>query len=282
MNSSQILRCGKHLLDISKPQVMGILNTTPDSFSDGGQHYSSKSLQLDSVLKHAEMMLRAGASIIDVGGESTRPGALPVSEAEELDRVVPVVEALVARFDALVSVDTSRPSVIVESAKVGAGLINDIRALSVEGALAAAVQAQLPVCLMHMKGTPSTMQYEAEYSDVVDEVNQYLKARASVCVQAGIDEDQIILDPGFGFGKTLQHNLALLKRLPETLALGYPVLIGFSRKTMFGELLGRAVNERLAGSLAGAVLAAQKGAHIIRVHDVAETVDVLKVLRAIE
>lgn len=261
---------------------MGILNTTPDSFSDGGRHYTSQNLSLDSVLKHAESMLAAGAAIIDVGGESTRPGSLPVSEQQELDRVVPVVEALVTRFDALVSVDTSNAQVITETARVGAGIINDVRALTREGALEAAAKTGLPVCLMHMKGTPATMQEQPAYADVLDEVHAYLLERVVACESAGIAQDRIILDPGFGFGKSLEHNFELLRRLPEILALGYPLLVGFSRKTMFGQLLNRAVDERLAGSLAGALIAAQKGAHIIRVHDVAETADVLRVLKAIE
>lgn len=261
---------------------MGILNTTPDSFSDGGRHYASQNLSLDSVLKHAESMLAAGAAIIDVGGESTRPGSLPVSEQQELDRVVPVVEALVTRFDALVSVDTSNAQVITETARVGAGIINDVRALTREGALEAAAKTGLPICLMHMKGTPATMQEQPAYADVLDEVHAYLLERVVACESAGIAQDRIILDPGFGFGKSLEHNFELLRRLPEILALGYPLLIGFSRKTMFGQLLNRAIDERLPGSLAGALIAAQKGAHIIRVHDVAETADVLRVLKAIE
>lgn len=282
MKTPRILTCGKHKLDISSPCIMGILNTTPDSFSDGGRHYASQNLSLDSVLKHAESMLAAGAAIIDVGGESTRPGSLPVSEQQELDRVVPVVEALVTRFDALVSVDTSNAQVITETARVGAGIINDVRALTREGALEAAAKTGLPVCLMHMKGTPATMQEQPAYADVLDEVHAYLLERVVACESAGIAQDRIILDPGFGFGKSLEHNFELLRRLPEILALGYPLLVGFSRKTMFGQLLNRAVDERLAGSLAGALIAAQKGAHIIRVHDVAETADVLRVLKAIE
>lgn len=282
MKTPRILTCGKHKLDISSPCIMGILNTTPDSFSDGGRHYASQNLSLDSVLKHAESMLAAGAAIIDVGGESTRPGSLPVSEQQELDRVVPVVEALVTRFDALVSVDTSNAQVITETARVGAGIINDVRALTREGALEAAAKTGLPICLMHMKGTPATMQEQPAYADVLDEVHAYLLERVVACESAGIAQDRIILDPGFGFGKSLEHNFELLRRLPEILALGYPLLIGFSRKTMFGQLLNRAIDERLPGSLAGALIAAQKGAHIIRVHDVAETADVLKVLKAIE
>lgn len=275
------LSCGKHLLDLSRPVVMGILNTTPDSFSDGGSYYEEDSLSLDLVLRRAEQMLEGGAKIIDVGGESTRPGAASVSEQQELDRVIPVVEALVNKLGALVSVDTSTASVITESAKKGAGLINDVRALQREGALVAAAVTGLPVCLMHMQGQPDSMQKSPHYSDVIVEVSNFLRERASACHALGIPSERIILDPGFGFGKTLAHNLALLKRLPELSALGYPLLVGMSRKSMVAQLLGRPVDERLAGSLALAMLAAERGVAIIRVHDVAATVDVLKVLAAV-
>ena len=260
---------------------MGILNATPDSFSDGGSYYQGSRLSLDLVLKRAEQMLQQGAAILDVGGESTRPGAEPVTEQEELDRVIPVVEALVDRLDALVSVDTSSARVITEAAAAGAGLINDVRALQREGALSAAAATGLPVCLMHMQGQPTTMQQQPEYADVVQDVAHFLQARVGACLQAGIAGERVLLDPGFGFGKTLAHNLALLQRLPELAALGYPLLVGLSRKSMLGQLLGRAVNERLAGSLALAMAAAGRGAAIIRVHDVAETADVLKVWAAI-
>ena len=275
-----LFQFGKHQLDLAQPQVMGILNTTPDSFSDGGSYYQFDRLSLDHVLKRAEQMLDQGARIIDVGGESTRPGAAIVAEQEELDRVVPVVEALVTRFDALVSVDTSRPSVIREAAKAGASLINDVRALEREGALQAAVETGLPVCLMHMQGQPETMQFRPEYRDVLNEVCQYLQARAAACIAAGISADQILFDPGFGFGKTLTHNFALLQQLQQFKQMGYPLLVGMSRKSMIGQLLNRPVDQRLAGSLALALIAAQKGAAIIRVHDVAETVDALRVLAA--
>lgn len=274
------LRCGKHQLDLSRPQVMGILNTTPDSFSDGGSYYLGDRLSVDQALFRAEQMLAQGASIIDVGGESTRPGAAVVTEQEELDRVMPVIEALVQQLDALVSVDTSTARVIRESARVGASLINDVRALEREGALQAAVDSRLPVCLMHMQGQPQTMQQQPHYSDVWLDVSGYLQNRAQACTAAGIPQDQILLDPGFGFGKTLAHNFTLLRQLPRLQALGYPVLVGMSRKSMIGQLLNRPVDQRLAGSLALALLAAQKGAAIIRVHDVAETVDVLRVLEA--
>jgi dihydropteroate synthase len=274
------LRCGQHLLDLSQPVVMGILNATPDSFSDGGSYYQNQQLSLDLAMRRAEQMLAEGAKIIDVGGESTRPGAPIVSEQEELDRVIPVVEAIAGKLGALVSVDTSTASVIRESAKCGAGLINDVRALQRESALAAAAAAGLPVCLMHMQGEPDTMQQNPQYQDVVKQVADFLQARVEKCLEAGIARDQILLDPGFGFGKTLAHNFALLQRLSEFSHMGFPLLVGMSRKSMIAQLLGRPVDQRLAGSLALALLAAERGAAIIRVHDVAETVDVLKVLAA--
>lgn len=275
------LVCGKHLLDLTRPVVMGILNTTPDSFSDGGSYYKNHRLSLDLALRRAEQMLLDGAQIIDVGGESTRPGAPIVSVQEELDRVIPVVEAVVGQLGALVSVDTSSASVIRESASRGASLINDVRALQREGAVAAAAETGLPVCLMHMQGEPDTMQQNPNYSDVVEQVFGFLEDRVAVCQAAGIVREQILLDPGFGFGKTLAHNLALLKHLPELARFGFPLLVGMSRKSMVAQLLGRPVEQRLAGSLALALLAAERGAAIIRVHDVAETVDVLKVLAAV-
>ncbi len=276
------LQCAGKWLDCSRPVVMGILNTTPDSFSDGGSYFRDGKVDLSLVLKRAETMLKEGAAILDVGGESTRPGAAVVSEAEELDRVVPVVSALRAEFETLVSVDTSTPSVILESAKAGAGLINDVRALQRDGALAAASQTGLPVCLMHMQGAPDTMQNNPDYTSVVDDVEAFLTARVDACVAAGIAKEQIILDPGYGFGKTVAHNIDLLRHLDRIVDLGYPVLVGFSRKSMIGKMLGRDVDERLAGSLALAIMSAQKGAHIFRVHDVAATRDVLDMLVAVE
>lgn len=275
------LICGRHLLDLSRPVVMGVLNATPDSFSDGGSYYSDNTFSLDLALRRAEQMLSEGAQIIDVGGESTRPGSATVSGQEELDRVIPVVEALVTNLDALVSVDTSTASVITESAKKGAGLINDVRALQRDGAMAAAAATDLPICLMHMQGQPDHMQQNPVYADVVDEVIDFLCSRRAACRAQGIISERILLDPGFGFGKTLAHNLALLQRLPELGALGHPLLVGMSRKSMVAQLLGRPVSERLPGSLALAMLAAQRGASILRVHDVAATVDVLKVLAAV-
>lgn len=276
------LQFGDSALDLSQPRVMGILNTTPDSFSDGGQHYRNGRLCLDLVLTRAQQMLNEGADIIDVGGESTRPGAAPVSEAEELERVVPVVEVLVRELGAIVSVDTSTPVVIREAAVAGAGMLNDIRALQRDGALHAAAATGLPVCLMHMQGQPATMQERPRYRDPVDDVKQFLRERVSACEQAGIARQRLVLDPGFGFGKNLNHNLELLRRLPEFAELGCPLLVGLSRKSMLGELLGRDVSERLPGSLALAMAAAERGASIIRVHDVAATADVLKVLRALK
>ncbi len=275
------MRFGAHSLDLSRPRLMGVLNTTPDSFSDGGSYYRSGQLSLELALRRAQQMLEEGADIIDIGGESTRPGSTPVSEQEELDRVVPVVEAVAGQLGALVSVDTSSPAVIRETARAGAGLINDVRALQREGALAAATESGLPVCLMHMQGSPETMQERPDYRDPVEEVKAFLLERVAACESAGIGAERILLDPGFGFGKTLEHNLDLLRRLDEFEALGYPLLVGLSRKSMLGHLLGREVGERLPGSLALAMAAAQRGARIIRVHDVAPTRDVLAVLSAL-
>jgi dihydropteroate synthase len=271
------LPCGSRFLDLSRPQVMGILNVTPDSFSDGGRYG-----QRDAALRHAESMVLAGATLIDVGGESTRPGALRVSPAEELERVAPVVEAIAAGLDVIISVDTSTPAVIRESARLGAGLINDVRSLRRDGALEAAADSGLPVCLMHMRGEPGTMQQSPDYADVLSEVRDFLAQRIAVCAAAGIAAERIILDPGFGFAKTLEHNLSLFKRLESLLDLGRPLLVGVSRKSMIGGVLGHEVGERLFGSLALAALAVTKGAHILRVHDVAETVDVLRMIAAVE
>lgn len=271
------LPCGSRVLDLSRPHVMGILNVTPDSFSDGGQHAS-----LDAALRHAEAMVSAGATLVDVGGESTRPGARPVSHAEELDRVAPVVEAIARELDVIVSVDTSSPDVILECARLGAGLINDVRALSRDGALAAAAATGLPVCLMHMRGEPGDMQDNPCYRDVTAEVAAFLSERMDACAGAGIGRERIILDPGFGFAKNLAHNLSLFKNLEILQALGRPLLVGVSRKSMIGQVLGRDVSHRLAGSLGLAALAVTKGAHILRVHDVVETVDVVRMIAAVQ
>ena len=270
--ASSILQCGTKTLDLSRPSIMGIVNVTPDSFSDGGDLYDNAQLDLSKTLKVIEKMLADGADIIDIGGESTRPGAAVVSIHQELDRVIPVLEAVVERFDALVSVDTSTAEVITESSKKGASLINDVRALGREGALAAAASSQLPICLMHMQNQPQTMQIEPTYTDVVAEVLAFLDERKYICMKAGIDSQKIILDPGFGFGKTLAHNLTLFGAIDQFVATGHPVLVGVSRKTMIGQMLGlENTDERLMGSVALALLAAQRGAAILRVHDVLET-----------
>ena len=270
--ASSILKCGTKHLDLSRPSIMGIVNVTPDSFSDGGELYDNAQLDLSKTLKVIEKMLADGADIIDIGGESTRPGAAVVSTQQELDRVMPVLEAVVERFDALVSVDTSTAEVITESSKKGASLINDVRALGREGALAAAASSQLPICLMHMQNQPQTMQIEPTYTDVVAEVLAFLDERKYICMKAGIDSQKIILDPGFGFGKTLAHNLTLFGAIDQFVATGHPVLVGVSRKTMIGQMLGlENTDERLMGSVALALLAAQRGAAILRVHDVLET-----------
>ena len=277
-----ILQCAKHALNLSSPKIMGILNITPDSFSDGGSYFKEGKASLDLVLKRAETMLAEGADILDVGGESTRPGAAVVSTQEELDRVIPVVEALVKNLDTLVSVDTSTASVISESARHGAGMINDVRALMRDGALTAAAATDLPICLMHMQGQPQTMQMAPQYDDVVAEVTAFLKERISVCAAAGIAKERLLIDPGFGFGKTLTHNLALLARLTELAVFDLPILVGLSRKSLLAQLLDRGVDQRLPGSLALALVAVERGAAIVRVHDVAATKDVLKVYHSIK
>ena len=271
------LPCGSRFLDLSRPQVMGILNVTPDSFSDGGRYG-----QRDAALRHAEAMLQAGATLIDVGGGSTRPGAGAVSPLEELERVAPVVEAIVRELDVIISVDTSTPAVIREAARLGAGLINDVRSLQCDGALDAAADSGLPVCLMHMRGEPATMQQSPQYPDVVAEVREFLLERLAACAEAGIGAERVILDPGFGFAKTLEHNLSLFKHLQGLHVLGRPLLVGVSRKSMIGKVLGHEVGERLYGSLALAALALSKGARILRVHDVAQTVDVVRMIAAVE
>lgn len=257
------------------PQVMGILNVTPDSFSDGG-----KFAHIDKALAQVETMIAHGASYIDIGGESTRPGAVAVSSHDELERVIPVLKAIKARFTIQVSIDTSKASVMAESIEHGADLINDVRALQNEGCLEVIAQSHLPVCIMHMQGTPTTMQTAPSYTSVVSDVYRFFEARIAQCEAVGIKQERIIIDPGFGFGKTLEQNYELLAKLPTFKTLGTPILVGTSRKSMIGNLLNKPVNERLAGSLATALIGAQKGANIIRVHDVAETMDVLKVLQA--
>ncbi|NDC89864.1 MAG: dihydropteroate synthase [Bacteroidetes bacterium] len=260
---------------------MAILNTTPDSFSDGGSYFQNDALVLDDVLRAAEHALTDGASILDIGGESTRPGAAPITVQQELDRVLPVVEAVIREFGAVVSVDTSTPQVMQASAAAGAKLINDVRALSRAGALDAAVSTGLPVCLMHMQGSPETMQANPSYTDPVAEVLDWLLVRARQCLAAGFSQGQILLDPGFGFGKTLVHNQALFRALPQFIASGFPILVGVSRKTMIGEITGRAVDQRAVASAVAAAMAASAGAAIVRVHDVAATRDALRVCAAL-
>ena len=271
------LPCGNRVLDLAHTHVMGILNATPDSFSDGGRYG-----QLDAALRHAEAMVQAGATLIDVGGESTRPGARPVSASEEVERVAPVVEVIARELDVIISVDTSTPEVMLAAAGLGAGLINDVRSLQRPGALEAAASTGLPVCLMHMLGEPGTMQDDPHYDDLVGEVCAFLAERMKQCVAAGIGQQQIILDPGFGFAKKLEHNLSLFKHMEALHALGRPLLVGVSRKSMIGAVLGRTVDQRLSGGLALAALAMAKGARILRVHDVAETADVVRMIAAVE
>ena len=271
------LTWGARTLDLSAPVVMGILNVTPDSFSDGGRF-----TKRDDALRQAERMLADGAAIIDVGGESTRPGAAPVSEQQELDRVVPVVEALTSEFGALVSVDTSTAAVIRDAAAAGAGMINDVRALRRPGALEAAATSGLPVCLMHMLGEPGNMQDNPCYQDVTAEVIDFLRQRIAACKQAGIPSERLLIDPGFGFAKTVEHNLTLMNEMAALQALALPILIGISRKSLFGKLLGREVSERLPASLAAAVMCIERGAMIVRAHDVQETVDVVRFAHAVK
>ncbi len=272
-----ILRCGSRELDLSRPVVMGILNVTPDSFSDGGRYTT-----LSAALAQAARMQAEGAVLIDVGAESTRPGALAVSVQEELDRTLPVVEAIARELDVVISLDTSTPEVMREGAACGAGFINDVRALQREGALAAAAAAGLPICLMHMQGEPGHMQQQPQYGDVVEEVALFLRDRVAACKAAGIAAERLVLDVGFGFGKTLEHNLALLSALPRFVAMGLPQLVGVSRKSMLGAILGGApVDQRLHAGLAMAAIAARDGAAIIRSHDVKATMDALAVVAAL-
>lgn len=275
------LRCAGRVLNLAEPQIMGVLNITPDSFSDGGQLWRDGCLQRDALLQRATAMCRDGAALLDIGGESTRPGAAQVSEQEELDRVLPVLELLVAEVDVILSVDTSTPVVMREAARAGAGLINDVRALQRPGALEAAATTGLPVCLMHMQGEPGHMQDNPHYADVVTEVRDFLRQRVAACESAGVSRDRLLLDPGFGFGKTVQHNLELLRGLPQLADEGLPLLVGLSRKSLIAAITGRPAEQRLAGSLALALLAAQRGACILRVHDVAETADALALLKAV-
>jgi dihydropteroate synthase len=274
--STPILRCGQRVLDLSTPLVMGVVNVTPDSFSDGGRY-----ADVNVAVEHGLRLVGEGAAILDIGGESTRPGADWVPLEEELRRVLPVVERLAQKTDAVISVDTTKAEVMRRVADAGAGLINDIRALGEPGALEAAAQSGCAICLMHMQGEPRTMQQAPVYRDVVAEVGTFLKERVQACRAAGIPPERLCLDPGFGFGKTVTHNLTLLAHLETLTHLGYPLLAGLSRKSMLGTLTGRRPHERVHGSVALAVLAVDRGARILRVHDVAATVDALKVTTAV-
>ncbi len=272
-----VLDCAGRTLDLSRPSVMGILNVTPDSFSDGGVFVA-----LDQSLKRAREMAEEGATIIDVGGESTRPGARLVGEQEELDRVIPVISAIAGELPVTISIDTSKPLVMREAAAAGAGMINDVMGLRMPGAIEAAAEIGLPTCLMHMQGSPGSMQKSPRYEDVVEDLMDFFSARLKACEEAGLSRDRLLLDPGFGFGKTLAHNLSLLKHLPRFADMGLPLLVGISRKSMIGALLDdRPTEGRLYGSLAAAVVAVERGASVIRTHDVKPTVDALRIVSAV-
>ncbi|MBY5980184.1 dihydropteroate synthase [Ferrimonas balearica] len=271
------LSTGQRSLDLSQPRIMGIVNVTPDSFSDGGRHH-----QRDAAVAHALMLVEQGATILDIGGESTRPGAADVALADELSRTIPVIEALRSRIgdEVLISIDTSKAEVMRQAVAAGADLINDVRALREPGALQAAAETDALVCLMHMQGQPRTMQQEPHYEDLFGEVTHFLAERVAACEQAGIGRERLILDPGFGFGKTQQHNYRLLANLAPLQALGLPLLIGLSRKRMIGDLLNRPMDQRAVGSVTASLLAVQQGAELVRVHDVAEMRDALMVWQA--
>jgi len=270
------LDCGGRKLDLSRPAVMGILNVTPDSFSNGGVFLSR-----ENAIAHARRMAEEGADIIDVGGESTRPGAQPVSAQEEMDRVIPVIEALRGKISLPISIDTSKPEVMRAAVAAGAGFINDVRALRDAGALEAAVSLHVPVCLMHMQGEPRSMQENPRYRDVVSDIGDFLRARLQAAQAAGIPAQRLVIDPGFGFGKTLEHNLELLRGLKKLQSLGAPILAGLSRKSLIGKALGLPVEGRLYASVALALMAVQNGARIVRVHDVGPTVEALRMWQAV-
>lgn len=264
-------------LDLHKPQIMGILNVTDDSFSDGGKY-----TQLDKALAHATQMNADGAKIIDIGAESTRPGAAPVSAAKQISALLPVIQAIREALDVNISIDTSSPEVMAAVIDTGVEMINDVTALSAKGAIELLAQAQIPVCLMHMQGTPQNMQHNPSYENVVQDVSQYLIQRANACISKGILKENIVVDPGFGFGKTLEHNLHLANQLEQVTALGYPTLIGVSRKSMLGLITGKTVENRLPASLALTAIALYKNVKIIRTHDVAATYDVLQTVNALQ
>jgi dihydropteroate synthase len=271
-----LLDCGGRKLDLSRPAVMGILNITPDSFADGGVCFDR-----EKAVAHAVAMVAQGAAIIDIGGESTRPGAPPVSASEEIDRVVPVIEAVMRAVTVPLSIDTSKPDVMQAAVAAGAGMINDVRALRAPGALAVAAKLGRPVVLMHMQGEPDTMQQDPHYNDVVGEVRAFLAERLQAAMAAGIARERLVIDPGFGFGKTAEHNLTLLRRLRELAPLA-PVMAGLSRKSMIGKLLGLPVEQRLHASVALALLAVRHGARIVRVHDVGPTVQAIRMAEAVD
>ena len=272
-HSPQPLRLGSHHFSFDRPLVMGILNVTPDSFSDGGRFF-----RYEKAIAHAERMLAAGADIIDIGGESTRPNAQPVTDQEEIDRTIPVVEYVARTLKTAVSIDTSKPSVMRAAIAAGASLVNDVRALRYDGALdVLKTHADVAVCLMHMRGTPATMQQSPQYADVIADICAFLRERIAICVNAGIERARILIDPGIGFGKTKAHNVRILAHMPAFVALGQPVLIGVSRKSVLGDVLGSPVQQRLAASMSAMLYAIMRGAHIVRVHDVQETVDAVTV-----
>lgn len=268
--------CGRYALNLSRPRIMGIVNVTPDSFSDGG-----KFADTELAVAHALQLVEEGADILDIGGESTRPGATPVPLEDELRRVVPVIEQLARLTKVPLSIDTYKPQVMQAAIDAGADLINDVRGLQEPGALEVAARSQAGICLMHMQGTPQTMQLDPRYDDVVTEVRDFLAARMAAAEAAGIGAERIVLDPGFGFGKRTEHNIALLQALPQLLALGRPLLVGLSRKSVLGQLTGGDVSVRLHSSIAASVLSVMKGARIVRVHDVKATADALKVVAAV-
>jgi dihydropteroate synthase len=275
------IACGARTLDLSRPRIMGVLNVTPDSFSDGGQLYRDGRVDTDVLLARAEQMLAEGADILDVGGESTRPGAAAVSEAEELDRVVTAVEALAQHCDTIISVDTSTPSVMTESARCGAGLLNDVRGFRRPQALQAAADSGLALCVMHMQGEPGTMQTAPAYSDVVQDISEFLSLRLADMGAVGIDLDRVVIDPGFGFGKTAEQNFELLARLEALCNQRQPVLVGLSRKSMISSVLDRPPEQRMVASVALALMAVERGARIVRVHDIAATFDALSMWQTI-
>jgi dihydropteroate synthase len=276
MADPRIFTCGNFHLDLSRPHVMGIVNVTPDSFSDGGKHNS-----LEEAVEHALRLVEEGADILDIGGESTRPGATPVALQQELDRVLPVIERLRPVAGVPLSIDTYKPEVMRAAIEVGADIVNDVFALRQPGALEAIAASRAGVCLMHMQGTPQTMQLDPQYDDVVVEVTDFLGERLHSAVAAGIAAERIVLDPGFGFGKRTVHNVTLLQQLPDLLVLGRPLLVGLSRKSVLGSLTGGDINARLHASIAASVISAMKGAKIIRVHDVKATADALKIVTAV-